>query len=75
MQHASIQTKVQMINCLAPYGALTIDQVLEVFNFPTIGGEEGSKRLQSLNMVDALKANQYQIGDEPPEVKDEKDTE
>lgn len=67
LQYASVDTKVKVIQTLGPYGALTVDQCLTIFNLPTLGGEEGSKRLQTLNVVDATKANVYQGVDAPVE--------
>lgn len=42
-----------------PLGLLTVNQALEILNMPGIEG--GDKRLQTLNVVDANKANQYQL--------------
>ena len=60
LQFSSNSTKVNLIKELMPYGLLTINQALEILNLP--GVEDGDKRLQTLNVVDALKANQYQLG-------------
>lgn len=60
LQFSSNATKVNLIKELVPYGLLTINQALEILNLP--GVEDGDKRLQTLNMVDATKANQYQLG-------------
>ena len=46
-------------------GAATLDQILTMFDMPTIGGEEGSRRVQTLNMVNAALADKYQTGTEP----------
>ena len=43
-----------------PLGLLTVNQALEILNLP--GVEDGDKRLQTLNVVDAAKANKYQLG-------------
>jgi len=43
-----------------PYGLLTVNQALEILNLPAV--EDGDKRLQTLNMVSADKADQYQLG-------------
>jgi len=50
---------------------LTIDQALTTIGYPPIGGEEGSRRVQTLNVVNAAKADEYQLGagsdtDPPP---------
>lgn len=59
LQFSSNKTKIRLIAQLVPYGLLTINQALEILNLP--GVEDGDKRLQTLNVVDALKANQYQL--------------
>jgi len=60
LQFSSNATKVNLIKELMPYGLLTINQALEILNLP--GVEDGDKRLQTLNVVNADKANQYQLG-------------
>ena len=55
LQFASNATKVQLIKELMPLGLLTVNQALEILNLP--GVEDGDKRLQTLNVVDASKAN------------------
>ena len=55
---------------LTEIGAATLDQILTMFDMPTIGGEEGARRVQTLNMVNAELADKYQTGaetDPPPE--------
>jgi len=42
-----------------PYGLLTVNQALEILNLPSV--EDGDKRLQTLNVVDAAQANKYQL--------------
>lgn len=59
LQFSSNATKVNLIKELVPYGLLTINQALEILNLP--GVEDGDKRLQTLNVVDASKANEYQL--------------
>lgn len=59
LQFSSNGTKVNLIKELIPYGLLTINQALEILNLPSIEG--GDKRLQTLNVVDAAKANEYQL--------------
>lgn len=61
LQYASNQEKVNVVTLLSNIGAITLDQALEIFNLPTIGGEEGGRRVQTLNMVKAGKgADKYQ---------------
>ena len=47
-----------------PLGLLTINQALEILNMP--GVEDGNRRIQTLNVVDASKANEYQLGKTVP---------
>jgi HK97 family phage portal protein len=61
LQYASNDEKVQVATLLTNIGAASLDQILDMFALPTIGGEEGSRRVQTLNMVKAGKgADQYQ---------------
>ena len=61
LQFSSNQTKVNLIKELIPYGLLTVNQALEILNLPSV--PDGDKRLQTLNVVDAAKANKYQLGE------------
>lgn len=63
LQFANNQTKINILKELLPMGLFTLDDGREILSLPPIGGEEGKKRLQSLNYVDQKKANQYQVGD------------
>lgn len=60
LQFSSNSTKIRLVSSLVPAGLLTINQALEVLNMPKINGEEGDKRLQTLNYVDLAQANKYQ---------------
>ena len=60
LQFSSNTTKVSLIAQLMPYGLLTINQALEILNLPAV--VDGDKRLVTLNMVSADKADQYQLG-------------
>lgn len=61
MLFASNQTKLQMIQQLTPLGLLTVNEAREILNLSPV--PDGNTRLQSLNYVDASKANQYQLGE------------
>ena len=61
LQFTSNQTKVNLIAQLMPMGLLTVNQALEILNLPAVA--DGDRRLQALNMIDADKANAYQVGD------------
>lgn len=59
LQFTSNATKVNLIKEIMPLGLLSINQALEILNLPAIEG--GDKRLQTLNVVDAANALQYQL--------------
>lgn len=61
LQFRSNETKLKYIGALVPSGLITVNQALNILNLPLLDGEEGSKRLQTLNYVDAEKANEYQL--------------
>ena len=62
IQFETLDKRVEAAKFLTEIGALELDQVLEVFGFPPIGGEEGKRRVQTLNMVSAAIADKYQMG-------------
>jgi hypothetical protein len=64
LQFAKMSDKLSAVKHLSDMGAITIDQALVTLGFPAIGGEEGSRRVQTLNMVNAARADEYQLGDE-----------
>lgn len=76
LQYASNNTKIAVATFLTNIGGATIDQILEIFNMSPIGGEAGGRRVQTLNMVNAEKADQYQLGEnkEQEEKDDEQNT-
>jgi phage portal protein, HK97 family len=59
---ASNNTKVQMARYILPFGILTINEMREIFELEPV--KDGDKRLITLNVVDASKQNQYQVGDD-----------
>lgn len=63
IQFATLPEKVSAAKFLTEIGAATLDQILTMFDLPTIGGDEGSRRVQTLNMVNAALADKYQTGD------------
>jgi HK97 family phage portal protein len=67
---ASNKTKINMVKEVGVLGALTINEVREIFNMGAIDG--GEKRIQTLNVVDAAKANMYQgVGEDESEDDDD----
>ncbi len=77
LQYAKIGDKLQAVKYLSDIGALSLDQALTTLGFPPIGGDEGRRRVQTLNMINAAKADEYQLGEgEETDPKDpEKDPE
>jgi len=59
LKFSSNATKVNLIRELMPMGLLTVNQALEILNLPSVAG--GDRRIQSLNYVDADKAEEYQL--------------
>ena len=63
LQFSSNATKVSLIKELMPYGLLTVNECREILNLAAIpDADGGNKRFQTLNVVDADKANTYQVG-------------
>ena len=72
LQYAKLSDKLAAVKYLSEIGGLMLDQALVTLGFPPIGGEEGKRRVQTLNMVNAAKADEYQLGEKnkkeaPPE--------
>ena len=63
LSFAKIGDKMQAVKYLSDIGALTLDQALTTLGFPPIGGDEGRRRVQTLNVVNADKADEYQLGE------------
>ncbi len=59
LQFASNATKTNILKELMPLGLFTINQALDILNLPPT--EDGDRRLQTLNVVNAEKADQYQL--------------
>ena len=74
LQYASTNTKIAVGRFLTDIGGASLDQILEIFNMAPLGGEEGARRVQTLNMVNAAKADQYQLGEKSKE-QEEKENE
>lgn len=60
LQYAKLAEKTAAIQFIAGTGALSVDQILTLYNLPPIGGDEGKRRIQTLNNVNADKADKYQ---------------
>lgn len=72
LQFARTADKLAVVKYLSEIGGLQLDQALTTLGYPPIGGDEGKRRIQTLNVVNAEKADEYQLGDsgknddEPP---------
>ena len=64
LQYASLESKINLIKVAGAYGVLTKDDCREILDMTPLGGEEGSKIIQSLNNIDSSIANKYQGGEE-----------
>lgn len=62
VQYASLDDKIKLVKEVGAMGLLTVDQALIILDLPPIGGEEGKKRMQSLNYINADIAAIYQLG-------------
>ena len=67
LQNEKLSDKTAALKFLADIGAITVDNVLLTYNMSPLGGVEGSRRVQTLNMVNAALADQYQLGDSAPQ--------
>lgn len=67
LQYARLPDKLAAVKYLSEIGGLMLDQALTTLGFPPIGGEEGKRRVQTLNMVNADLADAYQLGQKPRE--------
>lgn len=71
LQYASWNTKVGAIEKLMGLGIMTLNESRGLLGLEPV--ENGDKRLQSLNYVDADKANKYQVGDDQPNQEENND--
>lgn len=62
LQYADLANKISLIKEGGSLGLLTKDEAREIIDLPPLGGEEGSKIIQSLNNIDSSIANNYQGG-------------
>lgn len=60
LQYASNNTKISIVKELAPLGVLRKNAILEIFNMAPLPDDEGDKVIQSLNWINADKADDYQ---------------
>jgi HK97 family phage portal protein len=62
IKYAKTETKIRLLKETAILGLYTVDEAREILDLPAIGGEEGKKRLQTLNVINANIADSYQGG-------------
>ena len=63
LQYATLTSKISLLKEAGALGLLTKDEAREIIDLHPLGGEEGSKIIQSLNNIDSSIANSYQGGD------------
>ena len=63
IKYAKTETKINLIKEAGSLGLLTVDEGREILDLPAIGGEEGKKRLQTLNVINSNLADEYQGGE------------
>lgn len=64
LEYASAQTKISLARQVFPTGLFTYNEMRQMFNMAPLEGDEGEKRIISLNFIDAKKATQYQVGED-----------
>ncbi len=69
LQYASWNTKVQAIEKLMGLGIMSLNESRGLLGLEPVDG--GDKRLQSLNYVDASKANEYQLKKKTEEINED----
>lgn len=62
LQFETLPNRVQAAKFLTDIGAAKLDQILDIFGLPPIGGEEGARRVQTLNMASTDIVDEYQLG-------------
>ena len=60
LQYASLENKITLLKEAGALGLLTKDEAREIIDLEPLGGDEGSKIIQSLNNIDSSIANDYQ---------------
>lgn len=69
LEFSSARTRISLLRELLPFGVISINEARRLLALPEV--PDGDKRLQSLNYVEADKANEYQLeekeGEQPHE--------
>ena len=69
---SSDSTKIQLVQAVKEIGLLSANEIREMFGMAPIEG--GDVRQVSLNYVNALNQNQYQVGEDNKEVNNNGET-
>lgn len=62
IKYAKTDTKIKLLKDVAILGIYTVDEAREILDLQALGGEEGKKRVQTLNVINADLADEYQGG-------------
>lgn len=73
IKYAKTETKIKLLKEVGVLGIIKVDEAREILDLPAIGGKEGSKRLQTLNVINSNLADTYQGGKDPDEGEEEED--
>ena len=72
LEFSSARTRISLLRELLPFGVVSINEARRLLALPEV--PDGDKRLQSLNYVEADKANQYQLDEDEKEGEDDGQT-
>lgn len=61
IRYQNLSTKIALIKEVGSLGGLTLNEVRKIIDMAPIEGEEGNKRLQTLNVVNSELADSYQM--------------
>lgn len=61
LEFETLHNRTEAAKFLSSVGAATLDQLLDIFGLPPIGGEEGSRRVQTLNMSNVEIVDEHQL--------------
>lgn len=73
IKYAKTDTKIKLLKEVGVLGIIKVDEAREILDLPAIGGKEGNKRLQTLNVINANLADKYQGGTDSEEEEEEED--
>jgi len=62
IKYAKTETKIKLLREVGVLGIIKVDEGREILDLPALGGEEGNKRLQTLNVINSNLADKYQGG-------------